>query len=64
MRFLCLLLGASLALAAFFIGYGPGSALRNVAFVFLAAAAILYIGATFVGSNRLRQRLIGLAPWW
>ena len=62
-RFLCFLLGAMMALAAFFIGYDTSSLLRTGVFAFMSLAAVTYLVSSVVGTDHWRSRLIGLAPW-
>jgi hypothetical protein len=62
-RFLCLALGAMMALAAFFIGYDTSSLLRTVVFGFMSLAAATYLLSSVFGTDLWRSRLIGFAPW-
>ena len=62
-RFLCFLLGAMMALAAFLIGYDTSSMLRTAVFGFMSMAATVYLLSSVFGTDRWRSRLIGFAPW-
>ena len=61
-RLLCFLLGAMMGLSAFFVGYGPGSVLRNTVFGLLVVFAVAYLLLSVFGSDKWRSRLIGFAP--
>lgn len=61
-RFLCLVLGTIMALAAFFIGYDTNSLLRTVVFGFMLLAAATYLLSSMFGTDQWRSRLIGFAP--
>ncbi len=62
LRLLCLLLGIMMGLTAYFIGYSPGSLLRNTVFGLLAMLAAAYLLLSIFGPDKWRIRLIGFAP--
>ncbi len=62
LRLLCFLLGIMMGLAAFFIGYSPGSLLRIIVFGFLVIFAAAYLLVSLFGPDKWRIRLIGFAP--
>jgi hypothetical protein len=62
-RFLCLILGAIMALAAFLVGYEPHAPLRIAVFAFLLVFAAIYLLSSILGRDKWRSRLLGLAPW-
>jgi hypothetical protein len=51
-----------MGLTAYFIGYSPGSLLRNTVFGLLAMLAAAYLLLSIFGPDKWRIRLIGFAP--